>query len=49
MPLNEAYAAGNAVDLDRFTDLNKTLNKYKRIIRTAVKRANREDKKENKE
>ncbi|MGN0812914.1 MAG: L-aspartate oxidase [Candidatus Coproplasma sp.] len=43
VPLDEAYAAGNGVDLEKFTDLNKTLNKYKRIIRAAVKKANRED------
>lgn len=48
--LDKAYSAGNAVDLEKFTNLNKTLGKYKRIIRAAVKKANREDnkRKENK-
>lgn len=51
VPFDKAYAAGNAVDLGKFTDLNKTLGKYKRVIRAAVKKANREDnkRKENKE
>ncbi|MGN0805831.1 MAG: L-aspartate oxidase [Candidatus Coproplasma sp.] len=43
VPLDEAYAAGNGVNLEDFSDLNKTLEKYKRRIRAAVKKANRED------
>ncbi len=43
IPLDEAYAAGNAIELEQFSDLNKTLAKYKRRVRAAVKAANRAD------
>lgn len=42
-PLDEAYSAGNGVNLQNYGNLNKILAKYKRRVRAAVKAADRTD------
>ncbi|MGN1061127.1 MAG: L-aspartate oxidase [Candidatus Coproplasma sp.] len=43
IPEREAQEAGDKVNLEDYNDLNKTLKKYKRRIRAAVRKANCEE------
>ncbi|MGN0824195.1 MAG: L-aspartate oxidase [Candidatus Coproplasma sp.] len=47
VPEEIAKSSGNKVNLEDYSDLNKTLRKYKRRVRAAVRQANRAEKKEN--
>lgn len=47
IPEKAARLAGEKVNLEDYSDLNKTLKKYKRRVRAAVRQANRAEKKEN--
>lgn len=42
--LDAAYAAGNAVNAEKYCDLKATLEEYKKTVRAAVDAANRADK-----
>ena len=42
-----AKLSGEKINLEDYSDLNKTLRKYKRRVRAAVRQANRAENKEN--